>query len=182
MRLNKKHQLRSHLTRGLTILEVMVALTIIALLAAIGGPSIIQTLRHQQLKASLQTSYFLLQQAKSTAITQNKNITVQFKNGDNWCIALSDTGPCNCQVKSLCSVDNIEYRVSAEDYPHILFSKITMGKDQAIIFDGVRGTAIGNAGSGVFSNGTEAAKLIVSNLGRVRICMHSGHLGAFQIC
>ncbi|GAB2691406.1 GspH/FimT family pseudopilin [Aliiglaciecola aliphaticivorans] len=176
----QRHQ--TSYSQGFTILEVMVVLSIIALLSAIGAPSIMQTLRHQQLKGSLQTSYFLLQQAKSTAITKNKKITVQFKKGDNWCIALSDAGPCDCQSKSMCSVDEIEYRVSAEDFPNISFSNVTMGKDQAITFDGVRGTAIGNAGSGLFSNGSEAAKLIISNLGRVRICMQSGQLGAFQPC
>ncbi|MEP4891437.1 MAG: GspH/FimT family pseudopilin [Aliiglaciecola sp.] len=182
MRINQKHRFKRTFLPGFTILEVMVVLSIIALLSAVGAPSIMQTLRHQQLKGSLQTSYFLLQQAKSTAITQNKQVTVQFEKGENWCIALSDSGPCDCQLHATCKVDEIEYRVSADDYPNVLFSDITMGKNQAIIFDGVRGTAIGNAGSGVFSNGNEAAKLIVSNLGRVRICMQHGHLGAFQAC
>ncbi|GAC14409.1 prepilin peptidase dependent protein A [Aliiglaciecola lipolytica E3] len=168
--------------RGLTLLEIMIVLSVIMLLATLGAPSIIQMLQHQQLKGTLQTSYFLLQQARSTAISQHNSVTAQFQKGSDWCIALSDTGPCNCQVKSACTVDNIEYRISALDYPQVKISDTTMGKDQTIVFDGVRGTAIGNAGTGVFSNGNETAKLIVSNLGRVRICMQQGKLGAFQKC
>ncbi|WP_343860655.1 GspH/FimT family pseudopilin [Aliiglaciecola litoralis] len=167
---------------GFSLLECMLALSIAGLLAVMSSSHILASLRHHQLKGVLHQSYFLMQTARFEAINQNRNVTVQVNQGNDWCVALNDNGPCDCTVVGACRVDQIEHRISASEFPNVNLPEITMGDDNAVIFDGTRGIAMGNAGSSVFSNGDSEAKLIVSNLGRVRICMQRGSMGAYQRC
>jgi prepilin peptidase dependent protein A/type IV fimbrial biogenesis protein FimT len=167
---------------GFGILESLLVLSIISLLAVMGTPHILASLHHQQLKGALQQSYFLMQTARAEAISQNKAITVQVIAGENWCLAANDSGPCDCTIANACSINQLEHSVTAAQFPNIKLTKTVMGKDSAVVFDGTRGIAVGHAGSGFFSNDESEAKLIVSNLGRVRICMLRGSMGAYQTC
>ncbi|WJG08493.1 GspH/FimT family pseudopilin [Aliiglaciecola sp. LCG003] len=169
-------------TQGFSLLEAMIVVSIITLIAALGGPSITAALHHQQLKGALQQSYYLLQQGRAFAVTQAKEVTVQFSPGQNWCVALSDRGTCDCKQANACTLGNQSYQLTAKDYPFIHLPKVTMGNDNAVIFDKTRGSAMGNAGSSVFTNGTTQAKLVISNLGRVRICVQQGQIGAYSAC
>lgn len=167
---------------GYSLLELLLVMSIVVLLVMIGAPSIVESIKNQQLKGALQQSYFLLKKARATAVSLNQDITVQFENSSDWCIALSDSGPCDCHVNNACTVDSVEYKLSSHDYPHVQLPNITMGKNNTIEFDNTRGIAVGNAGSSVLSDGKNRAKLIISNLGRVRICMQVGSLGAYRQC
>lgn len=180
MQLNTKNGMKDK--NGFSLLEALVVITLVSLLALLGAPSIAESIKHQQLKGALQHSYFLLKKARSMAISLNQNITVQFQNQPQWCIALSDSGPCDCMLINDCLVENVAYRLQAEDYPQIALPKIIMGKNNTVAFDNTRGIAVGNAGSSIFSDGKNQAKLIVSNLGRVRVCMLTGSLGAYRQC
>ena len=171
-----------HNLSGLTLLELLVTISILVLVVTLGSPAINSIQKNMQLKGAAQSSYFAFQQARSTAISKNTDITVALKPGENWCAALSDSGVCDCAIHNECSIDGVEYKVDFADYRFVSIDNITFGADNVAVFDANRGLAIGHAGSVIFSDGDKQLKLILSNMGRVRICSVDTSIGGYDLC
>jgi prepilin peptidase dependent protein A/type IV fimbrial biogenesis protein FimT len=171
-----------HHIMGLTLLELLITISILVLLVTLGAPAITSIQKNMQLRGAAQSSYFAFQQARASAITKSVDVTIAFQAGENWCAALSDTGVCNCAIASECTLDGVEYRVDARDFRFVNLDNVTFGADSIAVFDGNRGLSIGHAGSLIFSDGNRQLKLILSNMGRVRICAIDSSLGGFDPC
>ena len=167
---------------GLTLLECLITIAIIVLLMSLVSPAIISIQKHMQLKGAAQSSYFAFQQARGAAITKNIDVTVAIRPGKHWCAALSDKGVCDCTTANECSLDGVEYKVDFTDYRFVSIDKVTFGEDHIAVFDANRGLAVGHAGTVVFTDGDKQLKLILSNMGRVRICAIGSRLGGFEAC
>jgi Tfp pilus assembly protein FimT len=167
---------------GLTLLELLITVSIITLVITLGVPSVLNAQKTMQLKGAVEVGYFAFQKARSTAISSQEDIVVALKSTPPWCIAVSDVGLCNCQVYQDCTVNGVEAKVEANDFNLIQLQDIKFGNDNAAMFDGIRGLSIGHAGSAVMSDGTNQIKLILSNMGRIRICVKSGQLGGYEPC
>lgn len=167
---------------GLTLLELLITVSIIVLVVSLGSPAIDSIQKNMQLKGAAQSSYFVFQQARVSAITKNMNVTVAIRPGESWCVALSDSGLCDCAVQNKCTLDAVEYKVNFVDYRFVSIDKVTFGANNIAVFDANRGMAIGHAGTIVFNDGEKQLKLILSNMGRVRICAVDGGFGGFETC
>jgi len=167
---------------GLTLLELLITISILVLLVTLGSPAINSIQKNMQLKGAAQSSYFAFQQARMAAITKNLDVTVAIRSGEKWCAALSDSGVCNCAIAYECTLDGVEYKVDFVDYHFVSIDKVTFGADNVAVFDSNRGLAIGHAGSIVFTDGDKQLKLILSNMGRVRICAVDSSLGGYEAC
>jgi prepilin peptidase dependent protein A/type IV fimbrial biogenesis protein FimT len=171
-----------HHFSGLTLLELLITISILVLVVSLGSPAIISIQKNMQLKGAAQSSYFAFQQARVAAITKNIDVSVAIRPGENWCAALSDSGVCDCTVAYKCTMDGVEYMVDSADYRFVSIDKVTFGVDDVAVFDANRGLAIGHAGSIVFTDGDKQLKLILSNMGRVRICAVDGSLNGYDAC
>lgn len=69
---------RCHRQAGLTLLELMIAIVIIAILTAIAVPNIISWLPNYRLKAAARDLVSNFQKAKITAIKTNRNCAIVF--------------------------------------------------------------------------------------------------------
>ena len=167
---------------GLTLLELLVTVSILVLVVSLGSPAINSIQKNMQLKGAVQSSYFAFQQARVAAITKNIDVTVAIRSGENWCAALSGSGVCDCSIPNECTLDGVEYMVNFADYRFVSIDKVTFGKDSIAVFDSNRGLAIGHAGSIIFSDGDKQLKLILSNMGRVRICAVGSRFGGYELC
>lgn len=167
---------------GLTLLELLITVSIIALVLTLGVPSVLEAQKNMQLKGAAEVSYFALQKARSTAISSQKDIMVMLKSTPPWCIAVSDDGLCDCQVYQDCTVNGVESIIQSSDFNLITLQDIKFGNNNATTFDGVRGLSVGHAGSVVFSDGQNQLKLILSNMGRVRLCVNAGNIGGYASC
>lgn len=167
---------------GLTLLELLITITITALVLMIGVPTMLGMQKATQLKGAVEVSYYVFQQARSLAIIHRNDITLVLNESASWCIALSDKGHCDCHIYLDCSVNGVEHKVDARDFNLINMQGLTFGPMDIATFDGVRGLAIGSAGSAVFSDGSNQVKLILSNMGRLRICTLQGQLGSYESC
>jgi prepilin peptidase dependent protein A/type IV fimbrial biogenesis protein FimT len=168
--------------KGFTLFELMITMTIIAIIVMVGVPSFLQIKKNIQLKGAIESSYFAFQHARSAAISNGSDVTLSINPGTNWCIGISNTGDCDCNILNSCTVNGIEQQVKSSDFSHISMRGISFGASSIAVFDGVRGLSIGNAGSMIFSDGSNEAKLILSNMGRVRICIAEGDLGSYSSC
>ena len=171
-----------HNLSGLTLLELLITISIIVLVVSLGSPAINSIQKNIQLKGAAQSSYFAFQQARVSAITKSIDVTVAIRPGKNWCAALSDSGVCDCAIPNECTLDGVEYKVDFGDYRFVSIDKVTFGLDNVAVFDANRGLAIGHAGTVVFTDGEKQLKLILSNMGRVRICAVGGSLGGYDAC
>lgn len=169
-------------SKGLSLLELLISLTIVGILVSVGGPAFVQYNDERKLKGAVEASYFLLQQARSVAISKGTDVTVDFASGTNWCIGVSDNGDCNCATTNSCTVDGVELVLDATDYSDVVMQSLTFNGANQAEFDGTRGISTGNSGSTVFNNGDTQVKLILSNMGRARICVVSGQLGTYSAC
>lgn len=167
---------------GLTLLELLVTISILVLVITLGAPSVTSIQKHMQLKGAAQNSYFAFQQARSSALANSADITIAFQAGKQWCAALSDSGVCNCVNEEECTVDDIEYKIDYTDFRFVSLEKVSFGNESVAVFDGMRGLSVGHAGSLLFSDGDKQLKLILSNMGRVRICAVDAKVGGFDPC
>lgn len=168
--------------KGFTLLETLIVLLIIGLLILFGAPAYTESVRYQQLKSALQGTYFLLKTARMMSIHHNQDISVQFEAKDNWCVALSNNDRCNCQLQNDCTVQGQSYSLKQADFPTVALHNLKMGKLKTVVFDRHRGISVGKGGSGEFVASDMAGKFIISNLGRVRICMSKGTMGGYPPC
>jgi type IV fimbrial biogenesis protein FimT len=81
--------------RGVTLIEVMIALTIGGILMAMAGPSFTQIVASQRVKAAATDLHLGLVKARSEALKLNTNVTLQpitdAQWKDGWYIANPDT-------------------------------------------------------------------------------------------
>ena len=171
-----------HSLSGLTLLELLITVAIIVLLVSFGAPTINSIQKSIQLKAAAEGSYFAFQQARVAAITKNIDVTVAIKSGEKWCAALSDGGVCDCAVALECTLDGVEHKIYSADYRFVSIDKVTFGANSVAVFDANRGLAMGHAGSIIFTDGEKKLKVILSNMGRVRICAVGSDTGGYKTC
>ncbi|MFQ3235434.1 MAG: prepilin peptidase dependent protein A [Paraglaciecola sp.] len=167
---------------GMTLLELMVTIGITMLLVIVATPAWLTTKNDLQLKHAVEASYFLMQHGRSSAIASGQNVFVSFTPGENWCLGLNTDEPCECAIADSCHINALDMSVSQQDFSAVSLINLHFGDNASAIFDGARGMAMGNAGSVVFSDNDIQAKLIVSNMGRVRICVAQGELGGYPLC
>lgn len=142
----------------------------------------LETQRSLKLKGAVEVTYFAFQQARVEAISAGADVTLSITEGTNWCVAISDAGDCDCNIVNSCTINGVEQIVNASDFNHVTMQDLNFGANSIATFDGVRGMSVGSAGSTVFSDGTREARLILSNMGRARICMQAGSLGSYAAC
>jgi len=69
---------RCHRQAGFTMAELIIAISIIAILAAIAVPNIISWLPNYRLKAAARDLYSNMQKARIQAVKENRNIVMRF--------------------------------------------------------------------------------------------------------
>ena len=167
------------IARGVTLLELLFALAILAIVAAIGIPGLREFIITQRLKAAAETVYGDLSLARDEALHRNRTISVAFEfdaAGTRWCYAPSDHLPCDCQ-RHECGIGTPGHHEASEtDFRDI--SLRTNFYRRAVSFHPVRGTA--NPGTITLSARDRIVEVKVSNLGRIRLC--AAGLGAYPEC
>jgi type IV fimbrial biogenesis protein FimT len=95
-----RQAVQQHRTKGLTLIELLVVITLFAILLAVSVPSIRDLVVKQRLKSINAELVTDLQYARSTAVSRNKPIYVQFSsNSAMSCYVVfvySFTGNCDC--------------------------------------------------------------------------------------
>jgi type IV fimbrial biogenesis protein FimT len=71
-----------HASRGFTVVEMVVAMAILAIIVGLAAPSLSSVIVAQQVKAASQDVYASLSVARSEALTRNTNVTVAPVSGD----------------------------------------------------------------------------------------------------
>ncbi|MDX1811283.1 MAG: GspH/FimT family protein [Gammaproteobacteria bacterium] len=175
--MNKKqkfHKLASD--SGLTLLESLIILSIIAILAAIATASYSHFILNTRLENAANEIFTDLKLAKSQAFKQKKKIYVAFKGtGKNWCYGINEESACNCNAPATCKVNNVEMVKTGQSFNGIeLLSAKFAGGGSTTGFDPNRGFAQvdGVKNGTIWLKASNDAKIavIINRLGRVRFC------------
>ncbi|SCZ51596.1 GspH/FimT family pseudopilin [Thiohalomonas denitrificans] len=163
---------------GFTLIELMITISVLAILITLGVPSFQDTLERHRLKAAIEQVYQDLQYARSEAIKRNQNITVQLKipaGTDPWCYGLSDAGGCDCTASPGCAIDGDPKNTTAHDFRNIALDGFHTA-DFNFAFDAHRG---GGADRSIRLNSASGyeTQVVVSALGRVRLCSDDDVMG-----
>lgn len=163
---------------GFTLVELMVALAVAAIILTMAVPSFSSMLEHNRLKAAANALHDDIRFARTVAIKNNKDIFISFSSGDNWCYGLSDAGACDCGSVGSCKVDGVERVMRGSDFSGISLptSSVAISSGMSFAFEPRRGVAQDSAGawrngSLMFSvSGGASIQTAVSVVGRVSQC------------
>jgi type IV fimbrial biogenesis protein FimT len=164
--------------RGFTLLELLVVVSVLAVLMLIAVPSMQAMLTRNHLKAAAQSIAEDLQWTRSEAIKRNRILLVAF-DVEHWCYGVGDAGAahCNCRLApedaGACSLK----RRLGTDFPGIGLAATFAGTR----FDPLRATSNNGTLTLTATNGT-SLKVVLSRLGRVRICAPAGAVAGYDAC
>jgi len=168
-----------NLNKGLSLLETMVFIVIMAIVIAQGVPSFIQWKKQEALVTSLNKVTALLKHGRQYALSHRGTVNIIVQSGANSCIGITTLATCNCTVVNSCQ--NQSNRSSINLSPLNTEIMLSGGTKKIITFDGTHGMSFNSATSVTIRNSLYTGKVIVSNTGRARACV-SASLPGLPLC
>ena len=160
-------------SRGLTLLETMIALAIVGLLASLAAPGFGALVERHRLRHAAETLAADLTQARFEAARRGAALYLDARAGRDWCWAVATEPGCGCerdracQLKSERGSDHGNVRL-VEAAPATLLAS---GEVQA-----PPAPALLESGHG------ERLQVQLSPLGRASICSPDGAVAAYPAC
>lgn len=159
-------------SRGLTLLETMVALAVLALLATLALPSFGSAAQRARLKAAAETLAADLSEARLEAAHRAQPLHVAWHGGADWCWAVATTPGCACGSALPCQLK----AERAVDHPGIELA-VSGSADLA-----PTGDAQGAAIALFASQHGEQLRVALSPLGRASICAPGAAVPGYARC
>ncbi|MDD2761647.1 MAG: GspH/FimT family pseudopilin [Methylomonas sp.] len=158
--------------QGITLTETIVVASISGLLATFAIPAYQDMIERNRLRQAVESFKSDLQLARTEAIKRSQNVVVSRKTGDagTWCYGLTlrtaSKTSCDCEVSdpgadNFCDIK----RIIGENFAQTNLEAATINNNT---FSFRRGTI--NAGGATFSTQQYIARVVVSDVGRVRLC------------
>ena len=165
---------------GYTLIELMVIISIVSILAT----SSFASYSSIQLKLSQRAEAYniedFLHQARNNAIQLKQDIYVSIQESDN-CLGASTSAPCDCSSEFSCLVNNKDYTLIL-DNKQLNFNGLTLAQPTYFKFEKHLGIAAGYNGSFALHSSLANVRVILSGLGRSRICLDSGDISGISSC
>lgn len=160
--------------RGLTLIELMIALGIAAVLMTLAVPSFSTYLQRHRLKAAAQGLEADLREARYEAVRRGLPVQLSFSGGADWCYAITTAPDCDCRSARPCRLR----AVRAGD-----LRGVQLAQSQGTRFDPISGLPE-HAGAGAVwaVPGGERIRVSVNALGRPELCMVEGQMVPFGAC
>lgn len=161
-------------TRGLTLIELMVALAIVAVLMTLALPSFGSILARHRLKAAAEQMAADLGELRLLAAQRGQTMHLNVQPGAQWCYALATVSGCDCRVAQSCRMKTVR----AIDHPGV-----TLAEGGEVTVDPhVIGPVL--HGGQALLRSAEGATLRVglTPLGRPKVCAPGGAQGGYPGC
>lgn len=170
--------------RGVTLIEVLLALVLLVVLVTRAIPAFGQWLDRQRLQGTARAIAADLQLAREEAVSQadSRPVYLHFRTGTGWCYGITRRPDCDCRRRNpahpeacLFTRRNVQ-RLARKDsgpYQGIILKQARFARSTSLRFDSLRGMA--RAGRVELENRHgERLQVRVSPLGRIRICRPGG--------
>lgn len=159
--MNKKHS-----QEGISLIELVVMLVLIAVLSKIAIPGFVQLINRYRISSTAESFYYALQYARSEAVKRNANVYFSFSPGSNWCYGISTGSACNCTIANNCNL----HTNAALKNQQITLSQTGYGSNN-LYFEGTHGAASASGSLTLTLYGTSSLiTLNISRLGNIQMC------------
>lgn len=160
------------LLAGLTLLELLIGLAVLAVLGTLAVPGLGSQLDRQRLRHAAQTLAADLNETRFLAAQRGQTLYVQVQEGPQWCWAVATDTGCGCGAPQACQL----HAVNVADHPGV----------RLLTPAAVRLDALGSAqvtGAVTFESPQgERLRVDVTPQGRTRICAAAGRWPAIPAC
>ena len=156
-------------TGGLTLVELVIALAVLAILASLAWPAFGQRIARQRLATTAEMLALDLAEARFEAARSGSAIHLVFRAGSDWCYAVARSPGCDCASDDACQIKVVR----AGDAPGVV---LTEAEDAA--FDPAATSAMGGTAVLQGVGGEHELRVSLSRLGRARVCSPSGLTGS----
>lgn len=176
----------SHHQTGFTLVEMLVAMAVIAILATVLMPSFSDYLAGVRVKRAAESIHGLILQARAEGPVRDQNLALAI-NADRWCLGFSPTPSCDCTAASganSCAIDvagaSVRQVLYGDDFPGVAIKHNFPGG--GFRFNRLRRTA-SPAGTIEVISDKKSLQIRVGVSGRVRICHpHGTSKGGYPKC
>lgn len=158
---------------GLTLLEMMVAVAIVAVLASLAVPGFGATLSRLHLKSAAERVAADLAEARFEATRRGQAMHLHFEPGADWCVAVALAPACGCGSAQPCQ---IRLTLGREH------TGVVLEQAQDLHFDPAAGTASAPAALRLVSSHGERLQVELTRLGRARVCAPDGRIPGYPAC
>jgi type IV fimbrial biogenesis protein FimT len=183
--------MRRSVSRGFTLIELMIVIGLLAILIVFAAPSFVDTLDRRAVINATQALTGQIQQARSLAITRNTTVSMVMTrtSGNSWCFGLTDAATCDCLELVGTETDACTVRVPDTNERILIRADQTLfrgvelgdiGGTLIVSFEPTRGlrtdtnaTTIGDSFTFQSPRGLET-QVDVNRIGRISTCSPSG--------
>jgi type IV fimbrial biogenesis protein FimT len=159
--------------RGLTLIELMFTLGLLAVLASLAVPSFGSVLARQRLKAAAENLAVDLAELRFEATQRGVPLHMHFAPGPDWCYALASASGCDCHVAQSCLLKTVR----AQDYPGV---KLVEGQD--VLFEPMPGAGVGSGSALLQSADGAQLRAGLTRLGRPKVCAPNAMVSGYPGC
>jgi type IV fimbrial biogenesis protein FimT len=156
--------------QGFTLIELMIALAVLAILLSIGVANYTGMFARQELTQTTERVYHFLRLAETEAISQNKKIYVHFcqKEGtQEWRMGMTDLDACDCFSLNSCSLSGNDKTEKLTNGKMVLVENAFSGDKQAS-YKPMRFSV--NTGNVTLSDLDGNKLKVIQGVHRLRIC------------
>jgi len=157
--------------RGLTLLELMIGLAVLAIVASLALPSFASVSARGRLRAVAETLAADLNEARFEAARRGQALHLEMATGADWCWAVATSEGCACGERQSCQLKAVH------GHEHSGVELLQAGSTRL----DATGTAV--VASTLFqSTRGERLRVDVSALGRASICAPAGKIPGYPDC
>jgi len=168
---------------GFTLTELMITIAILGIVASMAVPSFVNILERNRLKEVAEGLKSDLMWMRTETIKRSCNLQVTFTPA-TWNYTIFRTaGTCNCPAGGGSCTD---ITVNGSQFTGITMTNpVSLSDSTSELFDFRRGAvSIANSGNAQLNSSNYSVKVVVSTLGRIRICNIAGSdgLNSYEYC
>ena len=161
--------------RGISMMEVLIAITILGILTVAAIPYLGSYLRHARLQSAATALFNDFQSVRSDTIQRGVAATMVFQTGSSWCYGATTAATCNCATAGSCNLGQTTYSA----YKNTDLSVGGFSGDQ-VVFNASRGD-VDSVGSVTFTeSGGDFIRMDVNKMGIPKLC--SSGVGGYTAC
>jgi len=160
--------------RGLTLLELLVTLAIVAVMMTLALPSFGSIVARHRLKAAAEQLAADLGELRLLSAQRGQALHLDLQAGTQWCYALATVSGCDCRVVQSCQLKTVR----ATDHPGV-----TLLAGGNLLVDARPIGPLQNSGQALLQ-GSEGGQLRVglTPLGRPKVCTPGGAVPGYPNC
>ncbi len=165
---------------GAGLLELLIVMALIILLIFTALPRYSNWHLQNKVKQQANQLVLLLRHAQMLAVTQASPVFVQFSMAGHGCAIVSYLPDCSCIRDTACAVYSSRERGVFSANSSLMFS--SYGAAKALVFQPLHALSMGHAGTLLIGHGAVQIKVIINNLGRIRLCAPAEHINGIASC